>query len=85
MSVVPTSSLTDITVKCSLKSSKKMLQPKFVSFLYRLANEMSSLQTSINWLKLLKSEPVEPNRLAPQAADLLLDGLFTTRDRRSSR
>ena len=87
VSFVTASSLTDISPKVHFRLGKKMLQSKIVSFLYRLATEMSQLQSAVNWVKLLKTEPTESSRSGAQAsADLLLDGLFSsTRDRRSSR
>ncbi len=84
ISIIMTASLNDISPKSNLKLSKKMLQPKIVSLLYRLATEMSLLQSSVNWLKLLKTEPSETNHPPAQSSELL-DNLFSTKDRRSSR
>ena len=62
VSVVAAAAITDISPKTTFKLGRKMLQAKIVSFLFRLATEMSSLQSAVNWVKLLKSEPIETNR-----------------------
>ena len=84
MSVVMTASLTDLSPKFGFKLSRKFLQPRLVANLFRLAIEMSSLLTNVNWLKLLKTEVPESVRQTNEMSDLV-DSFFASPDRRSSR
>ena len=81
---VMTVTLVNITPKTSFKLSRKFLQPKLVSILFRVATEMSVLPAKVDWMNMLKNELSESSRASSQASDFI-DSLFTSRDRRSSR